>query len=513
MPRALAVAVSVTLAAAASPAVAAPANRPPSIPAIRSFEPASGAWAPGRQVAVVTNDRRLRQEAATLARDLRLLLGRPVRRGAGPPRPGDVLIERVGRMGREGYELRIGATFAIRASTGAGVFYGGRTLLQWLRARRAVPGGRALDRPRYPERGLMLDLGRRPYPLRFLMARIRELGDLKLNLLHLHLTDDERWGIESDSHPELVTPGALTKRQLRDLLRFAARHHVEVVPEIDMPAHSGRILAAHPRLALTDPAGAPPPDAWRDLDITKPAARRLVRDILEEYLPLFGGRYWHVGGDEYLPPGRYADYPQLAAYARQRYGPEAGAQDTINGFFNWVDRIVRAHGKRLRAWSDQVAPGAAVQVNGDILLEWWTGVSPLSLFRTQTPRELLAQGHRLMNAGWFPTYYAEAGGAIEGRPDPAAAYEGWAPNRFCSPRAAGAFVLPCERIGARDDRMVGSKVNVWGNADTSLEQIATDLFPRLRVIAQKTWGSPPLTPSYAAFARVMRLVAPTRRRP
>jgi hexosaminidase len=485
-------------------------GRPLTIPALQSFERQPGRWTLGSHARVVVSGRArasLRAEARELARDMRERLHRRVRVASGEARAGDVVlaaIRRRRRLGREGYELRIGSTFLIRAPTSTGVFSGGRTLLQLLHGGHPIPRGRALDWPRYPERGLMLDLGRRPYPLGWLKARVREMGDLKLNLLHLHLTDDQRWGIDSRSHPELVTPGALTSRQVRELLRLARRNHVEVVPEIDMPAHTGRILAAHPELALRDPAGAVPPSAWRDLDISNPAALRLVHDLLDEYLALFPGRYWHMGGDEYLTTSMYDDYPQLAAYATTHYGPAAGVQDAINGFFNWVDGIVRAHGEQLRAWSDQIGPGRAVQVNGDVLTEWWTGISPLSRGSTLSPADLLDAGHRVMNAGWFPTYYAEAGGAIEGRPGPAPAYETWEVNRFCSPRVAGAFILPCTTVGGGD--VVGSKVNVWGNATTSLKRIALDLFPRLRVMAHKTWDSPPLTRSYGRFVRVMHAV-------
>ena len=100
------------------------------------------------------------------------------------------------------------AQLDIRARTATGVFYGTRTLLQLLRQSYAVPRGRALDWPRYPQRGLMIDLGRRIYPQRWIESHIRELAHLKLNLLHLHLTDDQRWGIASSSHPEVVSRDA-----------------------------------------------------------------------------------------------------------------------------------------------------------------------------------------------------------------------------------------------------------------------------------------------------------------
>ena len=139
--------------------------------------------------------------------------------------------------------MRIGSVVTIAARTPAGVFYGTRTLLQLLHQHRALPRGSASDWPRYPDRGLMIDLGRRVYPARWIESEIKELAYLKMNILHLHLTDDQRWGIQSRTHPEIVSPRALTTIQVRRILAVAARYHVTVVPEIDMPAHIGALLA------------------------------------------------------------------------------------------------------------------------------------------------------------------------------------------------------------------------------------------------------------------------------
>jgi hexosaminidase len=350
----------------------------------------------------------------------------------------------------------------------------------------------------------MIDLGRRVYAPAWIEAHIRELAYLKLNLLHLHLTDDERWGIESTSHPEIVSPHALTKRQLRRILGLASRYHVTVVPEIDMPGHLGSVFKAHPELELDTTVGTVPPGPSRKLDITRSAALRFVRDLLDEYLPLFPGRYWHMGGDEYMTPAQYSLYPQLAAYASHRYGSRANTKDAILGFVNSVDSIVRAQGKRLRAWHDELRDGAVLRANPDILAEWWVNISPLSDPQPPTPQELLAEGHRIMNAGWYPTYYTGDVGPIKGKPDMRTAYESWQVNQFYGPELGSSRVrFPPYVISAGERRNVGSKLNVWNDAELTLAQIARGLYPRLRVMAQKTWRSRPLTSSYSAFGRIM----------
>ncbi|MBA3261960.1 MAG: family 20 glycosylhydrolase [Thermoleophilaceae bacterium] len=124
------------------------------------------------------------------------------------PRPGDIelgLGSRDPALGREGYRLDIGAALRVEARTTAGVFYGSRTVLQLLRQGRAIPAGWGRDRPRYPERGLMIDNGRRYFSPAWIKREIRQLAYLKLNQLHLHFSDNEGFRIESESHPEAVS--------------------------------------------------------------------------------------------------------------------------------------------------------------------------------------------------------------------------------------------------------------------------------------------------------------------
>ena len=126
------------------------------------------------------------------------------------------------KLGREGYRLEVGPVLRIEARTAAGAFYGTRSVVQLLRRKRSIPAGTARDWPRYPERGLMLDNGRRYFSPRWLRARIRELAYLKLNQLHLHFSDDQGFRIASRSHPEIVSDRHLTKRQVRSLVALRA---------------------------------------------------------------------------------------------------------------------------------------------------------------------------------------------------------------------------------------------------------------------------------------------------
>jgi hexosaminidase len=353
----------------------------------------------------------------------------------------------------------------------------------------------------------MLDVSRTVYPRAWIDAEIKQLAYLKLNLLHLHLTDDQRWGVQSTRHPEIVGPHALSKADIRSILKLAARYHVLIVPEIDMPGHMAALLARHPDLELkVERAGSsnqPSQYATDKLDITNPAALRIVRALLDEYLPLFPGPYWDIGADEYMSPAQYPLFPQLAAYAVSTYGPGATVADSIHGFINWVDGIVRAHGKTLRVWNDQLAGTSVVPVRRDVVVDWWINTSPFGDPTTVPPATLISEGHRVLNAGWFPTYYATDLGPVAGKSNMQQAYEDWQVNEFSGPESTSGMMQPPQTVSPKDARVLGSTLNVWGPLPETIAQTAAGIAPRLAVIAQKTWNSPLLTPSYARFQRVI----------
>lgn len=497
--------LSLALLVAALATGAAHAGRPATIPALRHWTDRPGEYVLRPSTRIVAATRELLPEAGLLAADLDRLSGRRPRvelAEEDAPREGDVEL-RLGasdrRLGREGYALTAGSWLRIEARSRAGAFYGTRTLLQLLRRSRRIPGGEARDWPRYPERGLMVDNGRKHFTAGWIRSRIRELAYLKLNQLHLHFSDNEGFRIESEGHPEVVSRRHLTKRQVRRIVALARRHHIRVIPELDMPGHLAAALAAHPELQLRDRAGV---RSRERLDFTLPAARRFARELILEYLRLFRGRYWHAGADEYLGEAAYASYPQLERWAERRHGPGANGPDAYLDFINWVDRMVRGRGRVLRVWHDGLAGGRAVRVRPRVVVDWWADHAGPG------PRELLRSGHRVLNAGWFPTYYV-VGPAGAVRPSMEAAYRGWQVNRFAGlsigvpvPASAPEVVPPGER------RVLGSELHVWNDDPDGETQarIARGIAPRLRLLAQKTWRSPQPSGGYARFLRIARLV-------
>jgi hexosaminidase len=267
-------------------------------------------------------------------------------------------------------------------------------------------------------------------------------------------------------------------------------------------------LAKHPELQLTDVNGQKAPDK---LDYTKPEAREFARELIEEYLPLFPAREWHMGADEFLgilvppTPADYARYPQLEAYAKATYGPNANAKDGFLGFVNEIATLVGRHGKTLRVWNDGIDGGNVVKLRPSIVVEWWN--NPAGPGSGPGPGDWIALGHPVLNAGWFPTYYVSGGPtkSVPPRPDMAWAYEDWDVNRFLglyyTSRDAHEpeFVLP---PGERLNR--GSELHVWNDdpKGETQDEIARGIAPRLAVIAQKTWNSPLVVPAYGDFERL-----------
>ncbi|MFD5345082.1 family 20 glycosylhydrolase, partial [Streptomyces anulatus] len=323
-------------AVAPSPSRSYPMSSTPStIPAVREHTPARGpGWQPGEDstVVIAKGSQVLADEAELLAKELKVRY-----RGAEPARAGDVELALGDKDAgpTESYTLTVrDRKVRITGPDESGVFYGTRTLKQSLKADSTVPEGVVNDRPDRPQRGLNLDIARKHYSAEWIEDRIREMGDLKLNQLGLHFSDDQAFRIESKTHPEVVSDEALTQDEVRRIVALANSRHIEVVPEIDSPGHLGAVLAAHPDLQLRNTAGV---ESKGSIDISKPGAAKLIDELLDEYTELFPGRFWHLGADEYQAltvQNPAASYPQLQRAAEEKHGAGATIEDLATGWLN-----------------------------------------------------------------------------------------------------------------------------------------------------------------------------------
>jgi len=250
----------------------------------------------------VAADGPLAGEADFLAEELHLARAKA---GGGPC----ILLTTNGAegLGEEAYRLEVNAAgVVIRARSAAGAFYGGQTLRQlagspgqalpW-----SLPLVRIADAPRYEWRGLMLDTSRHFFEVPTILRLTDWMADYKLNRLHLHLTDSPAWRMEMRGYPQLTAQGArgnftdsnapaqfYTRAELREIITYAARRHITVVPEIDMPGHADAATRTFPALDGGAHTFNPANEATYDF----------LQNVLRETMELFPSPYIHLGGDE-----------------------------------------------------------------------------------------------------------------------------------------------------------------------------------------------------------------------
>ena len=317
---------------------------------------------------------------------------------AEPARPGVLLrVDSTADslVGREGYLLEVTPTaLTLTSSTRAGLFYGIQTLLQLLPAAcldssvrcgdLTVPCVAIRDTPRFGYRGMHLDVSRHFFPVWFVKRYIDLIAFHKMNVFHWHLTDDNGWRIEIPKYPRLAEVAAwrvdregttwrerepqqegeiptyggfYTQEEIRDVVEYAARRHVMVIPEIEMPGHTSEVLAAYPELSCTGgPFTVATGAYWPNVDIFcagNDSVFVFLEDVLQEVMRLFPGPYLHVGGDE-ADKRRWRECPRC----QERIRSEGLAdEDELQSYFmKRVERIVTAGGKRLVGW-DEILEG------------------------------------------------------------------------------------------------------------------------------------------------------------
>ncbi|MDD9375959.1 family 20 glycosylhydrolase [Streptomyces sp. ZAF1911] len=489
--------LATTVAAASVPAGAqATANpKPQTIPALQEWTGGTGSFSYTSATRIVrssTNATTLATTSQVFADDLKSLTGQAPAQTTGTTadlRAGDIYLALGStdtQLGTEGYALSATDKITITARDDRGAFYGTRTILQLLKQSTSIPQGTARDWPLKPERGLMVDVGRKYFTPQWLRDHVKELAYLKMNYFHLHLSDSQGFRIESSSHPEIVSYEHLTKKEIQDLIALAAKYKVTIVPEIDAPGHLRHVMNVHPELQLVTNTGTPQPDY---IDLSKPAAYTFMKELYEEYLALFPGPYFHIGADEYRV-GAYSQYPQLLQYAKDHYGANATGEDVYLGFINWANDIVRSKGKTTRAWNDGVGGGTAVTVNPNIILEFWFNIG-------LTPQKHIDNGHLISNDSWNPTYYVVGTGG-PGAVGSQWGYDTWDPDLFQGNQTI---------TDASDSKNLGSKIHVWMDRDTATqERVAADIKDGLRMLAQRTWGSPKLLTPWSSFKTLITTI-------
>jgi hexosaminidase len=299
----------------------------------------------------------------------------------------------------ESYALEVSERQAfINAPTTVGCLRGLETFLQLLSADAGgyyIPEARIRDRPRFPWRGLLVDVGRHFEPVEVIKRNLDGMAAVKLNVLHWHLTDDQGFRVESKLFPKLHQQGSdglfYTQDEVRDIIAYAGARGIRVVPEFDVPGHSTSWFAGHPELASA-PGPYKPERRFgvfdAAMDPTREETYRFLDRFLGEMAALFPDAYMHVGGDE-VTGKHWRLNAQIQAFMAKNSLKDKQA---LQAHFNRrVSMILRKHGKRMVGWDEVLHP----DLPRDTVVQSWRGPKSLAEGARQGFTGILSNGFYL----------------------------------------------------------------------------------------------------------------------
>ncbi|HCA87675.1 MAG TPA: beta-N-acetylhexosaminidase, partial [Streptomyces sp.] len=421
-------------------------------------------------------------------------------------------------LGAEGYRITVDERHIELAGGGpAGVFWAAQTLRQLLgpdafrrapvdpgRSEWTVPYGVVEDAPRFSWRGMMLDVARHFMPKDGVLRYLDLLAAHKLNVLHLHLTDDQGWRIEIERHPRLTETGAwrertkyghrasplwdekphgghYTRADLREIVAYAAERHIAVVPEIDIPGHSQAAIAAYPQLGNTGASL----DVWTtwgiNANVLAPTDNtlRFYEDVLTEVLEIFPSPFIHIGGDE-CPKDQWRSSPAAQArIAELGLGDEEGLQSWfIRHFARWLaDR-----GRRLIGWDEILEGGLA---EGAAVSSWRGYAGGIAAARA---------GHDVVMCPEQQVYLDHRQAPGEDEPMPIGYVRTLEDVYRFEP-------LPPQLSSEEAAHVLGTQANVWTEVMETEQRVDYQVFPRLAAFAEVAWSRlpAPAERDFAAF--------------
>ena len=443
-------------------------SKPFVIPEIESWTPGEGSVSlSGR---VVVKSEKLRSVAEAFADDYRTMFGRKLTVTKGKARKGDVVLQlaKDGTMGAEGYRLTVNTGITISASTTTGAYWATRTLLQISEqsANRALPCGVIADKPQYALRGFMIDCGRKYIPIDYLRKLVKVMAYYKMNTLQIHLNDNgfrqffggdwmktqAAFRLESEKFPGLAArDGHYTKQQFIDLQILAEQCGVEIIPEIDSPAHVLAFTQYKPELGSKE-------YGMDHFDLFNDEVYKFMDTLFGEYLegdrPVFRGKRVHIGTDEY----------------------SNAKQEVVEKFRAYTDhyiRYVESYGKQVVLWGALThANGTtAVKSDGVIMDCWYNGYAD--------PRTMKELGYQLVSIPDGLVYIVPAAGYYYDYLNCRHLYANWTPA-----------VIGRERFEENDPAIEGGmfavRNNHVGNGIT-VKDIHHRVFPAMQTLAVKCW--------------------------
>ena len=384
----------------------------------------------------------------------------------------------------------------IRATSGAGLFYGMQTLLQLMQPAStgsySVPSVEIEDTPRFAYRGLMLDVSRHFSTKEFIKKQIDALAYYKINRLHLHLTDAAGWRLEIKKYPLLTdfaawrtdptwkkwwnggrkylrydelgaSGGYYTQDDIREILEYARQHYITVIPEIEMPSHSEEVLAAYPQLSCS---GEPYKNS--DFCVGNEETFTFLENVLTEVMELFPSEYIHVGGDE---AGKSAWKTCPKCQKRMKDEHLANVDELQSYLIHRIEKFLNNHGRRLLGWDEILQGGIAP--NATVMS--WRGEEGGIAAVTSGHHAIMTPG-----AYCYLDSYQDA--------------------PYSQPEAIGGY-LPLKKVYAYDPvpasltaeqakLVYGVQGNLWVEYIPTPEHVEYMIYPRMLALAEVAWSAP-----------------------
>jgi hexosaminidase len=402
----------------------------------------------------------------------------------------------------EGYHLLITSKQIILSAAGsAGIFWGIETIRQLLPAVEQekeisslpIPAADIIDSPAYSWRGMHLDVARHFFSQAYLEKFIDRMALYKLNKLHLHLTDDQGWRIEIKQYPELVKKSAwrtfngddsdcmklaktnpdftidpehiihrngktlyggyYTQSQMRDIIKYAAKRHIDIIPEIDMPGHMMAAINAYPFLASADKSEN---DFSTPICPCKESTFTFAENVFKEIIDLFPVPYIHLGCDE-VSKMSWAKSPDCKQLMKQEGLKNV---DELQSYFvQRMENFFQAQSKRLIGWDD-ILEG---KIDSTAIVMYWRTWVP------NAPIEAAHNGNDVIITPINPLYFDQW-------PDNSTLYNVYHFN-----------LVPSVLTGAEKDKIIGAQANVWTETIPSEKRVDFMTMPRMTALSEITW--------------------------
>jgi len=404
--------------------------------------------------------------------------------------------------GAEAYTLTVNPSgITIRARAAAGVFYGTQSLLQMLPAGKAarlrIPSVVIRDEPRFPWRGMHLDVSRHFFPAKFIHTYIDMIAMHKMNVFHWHLTDDQGWRIQIKKYPRLTKIGAwrvdrerqpwnyrkparrgekatyggfYTQKEISEIVEYARRRYITIVPEIEMPAHSVAALASYPKYSCSGgPFLVPVGGYWPNSDIYcagNDSTFAFLQDILSEVIGLFPGRFIHIGGDE-ADKTEWKKCPKCQARIRENNLKDEGELQSY--FIKRIEKFLLSKNRRLIGWDEILEGGLAPEAT----VMSWRGIAGGVAAARQNHDVVMSPTSHC----YFDYYQARQ------------EYEPAAIGGLTSVSKVYAYEpVPDSLSEAEAAHVLGAQANVWTEFIPTAKHAEYMTMPRMAAMAEVVWS-------------------------